>query len=109
MSVQDPTTCFEQSLVSPEPPEGLSPLLLALWRDGRGDWDTAHKIAQDVETEEGAWVHAYLHRREGDLSNAAYWYRRAKRPVATGALKDEWRVIIATLLGATSEEGHHLP
>ena len=59
----------------------------------------AHTLAQDVESADGAWVHAYLHRREGDISNAHYWYRRAGRPPASGALDDERRAIVAALLG----------
>ena len=72
--------------------------LLALWWDGRGNWDKAHEVAQDVEDTDGAWVHAYLHRKEGDASNAGYWYRRAGRPVAGGDLKEEWERIVLTLL-----------
>jgi hypothetical protein len=63
--------------------------LLALWWDGKGDWERAHAIAQDVDGAEGAWVHAYLHRKEGDLGNAAYWYRVAGRGVAVGDLRRE--------------------
>jgi hypothetical protein len=80
------------------PPDGLNAPLRALWHDARGDWNTAHRIAQDVEDETGAWVHAYLHRKEGDLGNAAYWYRRAKQPVATDALDTEWSRIVAAFL-----------
>lgn len=76
----------------------VSPLLLALWHDARGDWDQAHRIAQDVDTDDGAWVHAYLHRREGDLVNARYWYRRADRPEAADALEQEWSRIVEALL-----------
>ena len=86
------------SLGDGAPPEGLSALLRALWHDARGDWDTAHRIAQDVEDEMGAWVHAYLHRKEGDLGNAAYWYRRAKQPVATDDLESEWSRIVSALV-----------
>lgn len=85
------------TLQSSEPPR-LSPPLLALWHDARGDWDAAHRVAQDVDDERGAWVHAYLHRKEGDAANAAYWYRRAKRPIATGSLEQEWRDIAEQLL-----------
>jgi len=90
---------FEASLKSSAPPAGISALVLALWHDGRGDWDAAHRVAQDVETDDGAWVHAYLHRKEGDAGNAAYWYRRAQRPIARGPLEDEWRDIATALLG----------
>ncbi len=81
-----------------QPPAGLTPPLLALWHDARGDWDLAHGVAQDIEDATGAWIHAYLHRKEGDLGNAAYWYRRAARDVATGALDDEWTEIVTALL-----------
>lgn len=81
------------------PPAGLTPPLLALWHDKRGDWDAAHGVAQDIDDATGSWIHAYLHREEGDLGNAAYWYRRAGRPVATASLDDEWREIVSALLG----------
>lgn len=83
-----------------EDPDNLSEPLRALWHDMRGNWDEAHRVAQDVDDETGAWVHAYLHRKEGDLSNASYWYRRAGRPVATGSLEEEWRSIVSALLKA---------
>jgi len=89
---------FTDSLAADAPPQGCSVLLTALWHDRRGDWVTAHRVAQDVEDTEGAWVHAYLHRKEGDASNAAYWYRRARRPVATGPLDDEWTEIVKALV-----------
>jgi hypothetical protein len=79
------------------PPEA-PPLLLALWHDARGEWDKAHKLAQDVDDESGAWVHAYLHRKEGDLGNAGYWYRRANQPTATDSFDAEWNRITAALL-----------
>ena len=74
-------------------------LVRALWHDGRGDWDKAHRIAQSVDDAEGAWVHAYLHRKEGDLSNAGYWYSRAGRPRSEVPLDEEWEEIAGTLLG----------
>ena len=73
--------------------------LLALWWDAKGDWEKAHEIAQDVSDEDGAWVHAYLHRKEGDLGNAAYWYRQAGRAVARGDLRVEWEGIVGEMLG----------
>jgi hypothetical protein len=76
----------------------LPPLLLALWHDARGDWETAHRVAQDVDGADGAWVHAYLHRKEGDTGNAGYWYRRASRPPARESLVEEWRTIATALL-----------
>jgi len=78
----------------------LSAELAALWHDARGDWAAAHRVAQDIDDERGAWIHAYLHRKEGDLGNAAYWYRRAGKPVASGALDVEWDAIAAALLGS---------
>jgi hypothetical protein len=73
--------------------------LRALWWDAKGDWARAHEIAQDVGGADGAWVHAYLHRREGDLSNAGYWYRQAGKRVATGDLRVEWEAMVRELLG----------
>jgi hypothetical protein len=96
MTVDD----LRASLRDPAPPPGLDPLLQALWLAGRGDWDGAHAIAQDVDGPDGAWVHAHLHRKEGDASNAAYWYRLAAKPVCTGDLDDEWTEIARCLLGA---------
>jgi hypothetical protein len=89
---------FKATLVESAPPASLAPALTALWHDARGDWDAAHRIAQDIDSAEGAWVHAYLHRREGDAGNAAYWYRRAGRPVAVVALDEEWDQIAAAML-----------
>jgi hypothetical protein len=89
---------FRASLSAPSPPAKLRPALVALWHDARGDWETAHQVAQDVEDESGAWVHAYLHRKEGDLGNAAYWYRRAQKPETRVPLEREWEQIARTLL-----------
>ena len=90
-----------QSTVAAGTPPDVAPLLLALWHDARGDWDRAHSIAQDVDDADGALVHAYLHHQEGDLANAGYWYRRARRPVATDSLESEWTRIVAELLRRT--------
>jgi len=77
---------------------GLPPLLQALWHDARGEWDQAHRLAQEIETRDGAWVHAYLHRKEGDFQNAAYWYQQAGEPVASDSLESEWQRIATALL-----------
>jgi hypothetical protein len=90
-------SAFEQSLEHTSPPAGVSDLL-ALWHERRGDWDRAHRITQEIPGAEAAWVHAYLHRREGDLPNASYWYSHAGRSAARGSLDDEWREIVETLL-----------
>ncbi len=84
----------------PAPPEGLSPGLQALWHDARGDWDRAHDRAQEDPGCDGSWVHAYLHRKEGDVGNAGYWYSRAGRtPPARGVtLEAEWAEIARALL-----------
>ena len=89
---------FRASLNAAAPPAGLSPALAALWRDGRGDWDGAHEAAQADEGGAGDWVHAYLHRKEGDEGNAAYWYRRARKPFFGGDLAQEWAEIAQSLL-----------
>jgi len=88
---------FKRTLTAPTPP-ALPTLLLALWHDARGDWEKAHTLAQDVDGPSGAWVHAYLHRKEGDLGNAGYWYRRANQPIATDSLDAEWTRIVSALL-----------
>ncbi len=88
---------FEQSLSGDTPPDLAAPLQ-ALWHAARGDWHRAHQIAQSSAGGDGDWVHAYLHRVEGDLGNAAYWYHRAGRPVESGDLKAEWRKIVKALL-----------
>jgi hypothetical protein len=89
---------FKRRVSATVPPENISPALRALWHDARGDWESAHGVAQAIEDESGAWVHAYLHRKEGDATNAAYWYRRARKPVATDALSEEWERIVSALL-----------
>ena len=89
---------FISSLSKERPPAGSSPLLQALWHDGKNNWQKAHEIAQDIETSDGSWIHAYLHRKEGDSSNAAYWYRRAGKPLPDVSLDTEWKQIVSALL-----------
>ena len=91
---------FRSSLGNPCPPDGCSAALAALWHDAKGDWEEAHRIAQAVDDEDGAWVHAYLHRKEGDSGNARHWYRRAARTFAEDPLPEEWDRIAATLLSS---------
>jgi hypothetical protein len=83
------------------PPAGLSRAVQGLWHDARGDWEAAHGCAQADDTADGSWVHAYLHRKEGDLANAGYWYSRAgkKTPARDLTLEAEWAEIARALLG----------
>ena len=90
-------TSFRSSLTEPAPP-ALGAPLQALWWDAKGDWQKAHGCAQADEGTQAAWVHAYLHRKEGDRSNAAYWYKRAGKPVAKTSLGEEWDAIARDLL-----------
>ncbi len=90
---------FRASLAHPSPPAGLSLALQGLWWDAKGDWTKAHESAQQDEGRDGSWVHAYLHRKEGDASNAGYWYRRAAKPHSRLPLEDEWTEIAGALLG----------
>jgi hypothetical protein len=89
---------FRSTLSFSAPPAGLSAALTALWHDARGDWESAHRTAQDIDSANGAWIHAYLHRKEGDAGNAAYWYRRAGKPMPTASLENEWTAIVNALL-----------
>jgi hypothetical protein len=88
-----------KSVASEEvPPADLNPALQAIWWDRKGDWHRAHEATQQASDATVAWVHAYLHRKEGDLSNAAYWYARASKPVADGSLDQEREAILTQLL-----------
>lgn len=89
---------FRDSLRRPEPPPGLSLALQALWWDARGDWDKAHQRAQQRDDADGAHVHAYLHRKEGDQPNAEYWYRRARATPSALALDAEWEELVRGFL-----------
>ena len=89
---------FRDSLHCEKPPEHLSLALAGLWWDGKGDWKRAHESAQQDEGPAGSWVHAYLHRKEGDASNAGYWYEQAGKPPARSSLDQEWSSIIESLL-----------
>lgn len=89
---------FKESLSSDSQPGNISAYLKALWFDAKDDWEKAHIIIQDIEDNNASWIHAYLHRKEGDTGNADYWYRRAgkKRPAIT--LQEEWKEIAMALI-----------
>lgn len=91
---------FKATLNNAHPPINLSPSLKALWHDGKGDWESSHNIAQDIHSREGSWIHAYLHRKEGDIGNASYWYSKAGRTMPKISLQDEWQSIVQELLKA---------
>jgi hypothetical protein len=89
---------FKRGVSKSKPPADLAPALAALWWAAKGHWDKAHGIVMKEESRDAAWVHAYLHRVEGDLGNAGYWYRRARRPAASAALETEWDEIATALV-----------
>ena len=91
---------FRASLRGQSPPPELNLALAGLWWDAKGDWTKAHESAQQDEGRAGSWVHAYLHRKEGDASNASYWYSRAGRRLSPKSLDEEWAEITTALLKA---------
>jgi hypothetical protein len=97
MTVSDRSN-FESSLDATTPPAGATPSLRALWHGLRGDWKAAHEIIQAEDDQESAWVHAWLHRVEGDLANARYWYGRAGRPTADGEIRAEGLAIARAII-----------
>ena len=89
---------FKSSLINSKPPALSSQNLLALWYDANGNWDKAHDIVQITSGYDGDWIHAYLHRKEGDLSNASYWYSRIGRSNPNKPLEEEWEELASHLL-----------
>jgi hypothetical protein len=89
---------FEKSVQQQEMPSSLSPELQSLWHDGVGDWNKAHDIAQDIDDKNGSWIHAYLHRKEGDEWNANYWYQKAGRQMPPYSLEQEWEELVTHFL-----------
>jgi hypothetical protein len=89
---------FKRTLSHRVPPKVVGPALAALWWAKKRNWDKAHRIVMDEHGRDAAWVHAYLHRVEGDDDNARYWYAQARRRVAKGALDTEWDAIVAALV-----------
>lgn len=96
---------FRESLSRDNPPRELETALAALWWDAKGNWKQAHEVAGQDEGPAAAWVHAYLHRKEGDASNASYWYTRAVKSPGKGTLEEEWSEIVESLL--TDSEPEH--
>lgn len=93
MHIADLTATLQQT----HPPANYSVCLKALWFDAKGDWSAAHDLINDLSDNNAAWVHAYLHRKEGDSGNAAYWYRRAGKGYPTFSLEEEWTTLVTTL------------
>ena len=89
---------FKESLLNNEPPQNCSVYLKALWYDAKGEWDKAHKLIQDFEDRNASWIHAYLHRKEGDTGNADYWYSRAGKKRPSVSLEKEWEEIVTALI-----------
>ena len=89
---------FITSTSNNNPPKGISNLLLSMWHAFRGEWDTAHEIVQDIESKDASWIHAYLHRVEGDLSNANYWYSKATQDTSNLSLDSEAKKIVIDLI-----------
>jgi hypothetical protein len=94
---------FKQSLSTPAPPTGISAPLAALWWAANDNWQKAHEIVMDDEGRDAAWVHAYLHRVEGDASNARYWYGQAGRTPTRAPIHSEWEEIASTLLSGSNQ------
>jgi hypothetical protein len=94
---------FKRSTSEMSPPPGLTPALTALWWAAKDDWERAHALVMDESGRDCAWIHAYLHRVEGDLGNARYWYGQAGKAPATGPLRAEWDSIAGALLAAAAK------
>jgi hypothetical protein len=94
---------FKRSVSKRSPPPGFAPALVALWWEAKGDWERAHALVMDESGKDCAWIHAYLHRVEGDLGNARYWYGQAGKAVPTGPLRAEWDSIACALLAAAAK------
>jgi len=93
-------TEFKSSLMESSAPGGLPVELEALWYDGKGDWNKSHEVIQDVNSKNAAWIHAYLHRKEGDAGNAQYWYNRAGRSMPSVSLDREWQSLVEHFLNS---------
>lgn len=85
---------FKESLQFSSPEKNSSPIVKSLWYDAKGDWDKAHAEVDHLQDRDAAWVHAYLHRKEGDLWNADYWYAKAKKSRPSISLEQEWENLV---------------
>lgn len=94
---------FKSTLNDSSAPQGLSVELVSLWHDGKGDWNTSHEVIQDVNSPNAAWIHAYLHRKEGDAGNAQYWYSKAGKSTPSISLDQEWQALVGYFLGKESD------
>jgi hypothetical protein len=95
---------FRASLTESAPSDELPPALSALWHEAKDDWKRAHNIVQEEQDRDSAWVHAYLHRKEGDLDNAGYWYRKARQSASAQSLSQEWEAIASALLSDVASQ-----
>jgi hypothetical protein len=89
---------FQKSLSAFDPPPGISTYLQSMWYDFKGDWDKAHQLIQNIDDKTAAHIHAYLHRKEGDIANANYWYQRAGKRRPEYSLEKEWEELVKALL-----------
>ena len=89
---------FKQSIAAHQVPSPASVYLEALWHDAAGDWEKAHTLIQDLPDKSAAWIHAYLHRKEGDTWNADYWYRNAGKKRPAVSLQEEWEQLVTAFL-----------
>ncbi|MGW9686550.1 hypothetical protein [Flagellimonas sp. 2504JD1-5] len=89
---------FQETMDFPKPNAEWPEALQALWWDAKGNWNASHNIAQDLHTEMGSWIHAYLHRKEGDKWNAGYWYRQAGRSFPACSLEKELEQMVEYVL-----------
>ena len=89
---------FISSLSTQQPPAHISSVLKALWYDGKDDWESSHNVAQDIHDKDGSWIHAYLHRKEGDIWNADYWYNKAGKKRPAVSLEEEWENIVTEFI-----------
>ncbi|HEY5465186.1 MAG TPA: hypothetical protein VIJ95_18135 [Hanamia sp.] len=90
---------FKESLSENKPPQNISVYLKALWYEGKDEWNKAHELIQDIDDSKASWIHAFLHRKEGDVANADYWYRRAGKKRPAVSLEKEWEDIVVALMG----------